>query len=85
MKIAIVGCGAAGSVFASYLKAGGDDIYMIDLNRAHMKAVAENGLLFKYPGGEKRFIFVTNAPAGGPPPPHFPPKRAEPIAPLRIF
>ena len=64
MKIAIVGCGAAGSVFASYLKSGGDDIYMIDLNRAHMEAVAENGLLFRYPGG----IDIRIAPASTPPP-----------------
>ena len=66
MKIAIVGCGAAGSVFASYLKSGGDDIYMIDLNRAHMEAVAENGLLFRYPGGEKRITgFHASTDVGG--------------------
>ena len=66
MKIAIVGCGAAGSVFASYLKAGGDDIYMIDLNKEHMDAVAEKGLLFRYPGGEKLLTgFHTSTDAAG--------------------
>ena len=39
MKIGILGCGATGSVFASYLRMGGaDDIWLIDLNKAHMDA-----------------------------------------------
>ena len=37
MKIGILGCGATGSVFASYLRMGSaDDIWLIDLNKAHM-------------------------------------------------
>ena len=46
MKIAMYGSGAAGSVFASYLRAGGADIILIDRYEAHMKAVAEKGMTF---------------------------------------
>lgn len=36
MKVAILGSGATGSAFAAYMKLGGiDDIWLIDLNRAH--------------------------------------------------
>ena len=46
MKIAMYGSGAAGSVFASYLRNGGADIILIDRYEAHMKNVAENGMSF---------------------------------------
>ena len=36
MKIAMYGSGAAGSVFASYLRNGGADIILIDRYQAHM-------------------------------------------------
>ena len=53
MRIAILGSGAAGSVFAAYLKKGGaDDITLVDLYKAHMDAIAENGLKFRCPEGE---------------------------------
>ena len=53
MKIAMLGSGAAGSVFAAYLKKGGaDDITLIDLYQQHMDAVAERGLTLKCPDGE---------------------------------
>ena len=43
MKFAMYGSGAAGSVFASYLRKGGADIILIDRYEAHMKKVAEEG------------------------------------------
>ena len=53
MRIAILGSGAAGSVFASYLKKGGaDDITLVDLYKAHLDKIAADGLTFRYPGGE---------------------------------
>ena len=53
MKIAILGSGAAGSVFAAYLRKGGaDDITLVDLYKAHMDAIAEKGLHFTCPEGE---------------------------------
>lgn len=53
MKIGILGCGATGSVFAAYLKKGGaEDIWLIDLNREHMDAVRDQGLIMKDHNGE---------------------------------
>lgn len=53
MRIAILGSGAAGSVFAAYLKKGGaDDITLVDLYKAHMDTIAEKGLVFRCPEGE---------------------------------
>lgn len=46
MKIAMIGSGAAGSVFAAYLKMGGADMYLVDKYKAHMDAIAANGLRF---------------------------------------
>ena len=54
MKVAILGSGATGSAFAAYMKLGGiDDIWLIDLNRAHMDAVRDHGLIFKDHNGER--------------------------------
>ena len=45
MKIAMIGSGAAGSVFASYLKKGGaEEVWLVDPNKAHMDKVAKDGL-----------------------------------------
>lgn len=52
MKIAMIGSGAAGSVFASYLRLGGADMYLVDLNKAHMDKVAADGMVFRTPEGE---------------------------------
>ncbi len=53
MKIAMIGSGAAGSVFASYLTLGGaDNIWLVDPYKAHMDKIAADGLKFKDPSGE---------------------------------
>lgn len=55
MKIAMIGSGAAGSVFAGYLKRGGaDDITLVDLYKDHMDKIAKDGLIMKDPTGEYR-------------------------------
>lgn len=46
MKIAMVGCGAAGSCFAGYLRKGNADITLVDMYKAHMDAIRDNGLEF---------------------------------------
>lgn len=46
MKIAMVGSGAAGSVFASYLRRGGADMTLVDPFKAHMDKVAADGMDF---------------------------------------
>ncbi len=52
MKIAMIGSGAAGSVFASYLKRGGADLYLVDRYKAHMDKIAEDGMTFITPEGQ---------------------------------
>lgn len=46
MKIAMIGSGAAGSVFASYLRIGGADITLVDPYKEHMDKVAKDGMTF---------------------------------------
>lgn len=53
MKIAMIGSGAAGSVFAAYLKAGGAELWLVDRYKAHMDKIAADGLRFISPEGEK--------------------------------
>ena len=53
MKIAMVGSGAAGSVFAAYLRKGGAEMTLVDRFQAHMDACREKGLLFVSPQGEE--------------------------------
>ena len=47
MKIAMIGSGAAGSVFASYLRRGGADMTLVDVYKAHMDKVAADGMTFR--------------------------------------
>lgn len=52
MKIVMLGSGAAGSCFASFLRKGGaDDITLVDLYKAHMDKVAADGMDFTDPTG----------------------------------
>lgn len=53
MKIAMIGSGAAGSVFAAYLRRGGAELTLVDRYKAHMDACRERGLLFVTPEGEE--------------------------------
>ena len=46
MKIAMIGSGAAGSVFASYLRKGGADMTLVDPYKAHMDKIAADGMKF---------------------------------------
>jgi len=46
MKFAMYGSGAAGSVFASYMRRGGADIILIDRYEEHMKKIAADGMTF---------------------------------------
>ena len=53
MKIAMIGSGAAGSVFAAYLRRGGAELSLVDRYKAHMDICRERGLLFVTPEGEE--------------------------------
>ncbi len=46
MKIAMIGSGAAGSVFASYLRRGGADMTLVDPYKEHMEKIAKDGMTF---------------------------------------
>lgn len=54
MKVAMIGSGAAGSVFAAYLRCGGAELYLVDRYKAHMDAIASQGLVFRCRGEEQR-------------------------------
>ena len=61
MKIAMYGSGAAGSVFASYLRKGGADMILIDRYKEHMDKVAKDGMKFtihQQEGGEYKDIIT---------------------------
>ena len=63
MKIAMIGSGAAGSVFAAYLKKGGADLYLVDRYKAHMDKIAADGLTFVSPSGEEVLTGFITAPS----------------------
>lgn len=54
MKIAIVGCGAMGSVYAALLASSGQDVLVVDRWAAHIDAINSNGLHLEGPQGTKR-------------------------------
>lgn len=63
MKIAMIGSGAAGSVFACYLRKGGAELSLVDRYKAHMDACRDRGLVFVTPGGEELLTGFRTAPS----------------------
>ncbi len=53
MKIAIVGTGAMGSVYAALLGAAGHEVWAVDRWRAHIAAIAKNGLRLEGASGDR--------------------------------
>ncbi len=53
MRIAIVGTGAMGSVYAGLLAAAGNDVVAIDHNLKHVEAIASNGLRVEGCSGDR--------------------------------
>ncbi|SSW62337.1 2-dehydropantoate 2-reductase [Achromobacter veterisilvae] len=53
MKIAIMGCGAMGSVYAGLLAAGGHDVLAIDHWAEHVEAMAARGLRVEGASGDR--------------------------------
>jgi len=62
MKIAMIGSGAAGSVFASYLNKGGAELTLVDRYKAHMDKIAADGMVFRSPVGEEILTGFRTAP-----------------------
>lgn len=53
MKIAVVGCGAMGSVYAGLLAAAGHDVWAVDTWREHVEAMKKNGLRVEGASGDR--------------------------------
>jgi 2-dehydropantoate 2-reductase len=55
MKIGVVGAGAMGSLFGARLvEAGGADVVLVDVDKAHIDAIREKGLAFESRPGSRR-------------------------------
>jgi 2-dehydropantoate 2-reductase len=52
-KIAIVGCGAMGSVYAALMASAGHDVYGVTLWEAHARAMERDGLRLEGASGER--------------------------------
>jgi 2-dehydropantoate 2-reductase len=53
MKIAVIGCGAMGSIYAAKLAAAGNEVLAIDRYQAGIDAIARNGLRVTGPGSDQ--------------------------------
>jgi len=53
VKIAIVGCGAMGSVYAALFASAGHEVWAIDAWREHVEAMRERGLRLEGASGER--------------------------------
>ena len=53
MKIAVVGCGAMGSVYASVLAQAGNEVLVVDRWQAHVDAINRHGLRLEGPTGDR--------------------------------
>ncbi|MFV0315935.1 MAG: ketopantoate reductase family protein [Microthrixaceae bacterium] len=51
-RIAVVGCGAMGSVYAARLTAAGKDVLVVDRWAEHVRAIRQHGLVVSGPDGE---------------------------------
>jgi 2-dehydropantoate 2-reductase len=67
MKIAVLGCGAMGSVYATLLGAAGHEIWAVDAWREHVDAMRANGLRLEGASGDHtvRVNATTNAADAG--------------------
>jgi 2-dehydropantoate 2-reductase len=68
VKIAIVGCGAMGSVYAGLFASVGHEVWAIDRWREHVEAIRANGLRLEGKSGDRtvRIHATTDATEAGP-------------------
>ena len=68
MKIAIVGCGAMGSVYAGLFASAGHEVWAIDRWTEHVEAMKKNGLRLEGKAGDRtvKVHATTNAKDAGP-------------------
>lgn len=65
MKIAVIGCGAMGSIYAAKLAAVGNDVLAIDRGADHIGRIARDGLRITGPGDEQ--VVALRAATSAPP------------------
>ena len=53
MKVAVVGCGAMGSVYSGLLASAGNDVLVVDGWQAHVDAIKANGLRVEGASGDR--------------------------------
>ncbi|MBO68580.1 MAG: 2-dehydropantoate 2-reductase [Acidiferrobacteraceae bacterium] len=53
MKIAIIGVGAMGSVYAGLLADAGNEVWIVDLRKDYLEAIQKNGLRIKGASGDR--------------------------------
>jgi len=53
MKIAILGCGAMGSIYAGLLASAGNDVWAVDIWREHVEAIRASGLRVEGASGDR--------------------------------
>ncbi|MES2414107.1 MAG: 2-dehydropantoate 2-reductase [Pseudomonadota bacterium] len=53
MKVAIVGCGAMGSIYAGLLASAGNEVLVVDGWRAHVEAIRTHGLRLEGASGDR--------------------------------
>jgi 2-dehydropantoate 2-reductase len=64
VKVAVVGAGAMGSVYAGLLAAAGNDVWAIDPAREHIEAIRERGLRVEGASGDRTVrLHATTDPA----------------------
>src|SRR5579859_4718276 len=68
MKVAVVGCGAMGSVYAALLGNAGHEVWAIDNWKEHVEAMKANGLRLEGASGDHtvRVHATTDAAQAGP-------------------
>ena len=68
MKVAVVGCGAMGSVYAALLADAGHEVWAIDTWKEHVDAMKANGLRLEGASGDRtvRVNATTDAAEAGP-------------------
>jgi 2-dehydropantoate 2-reductase len=66
MKIAVVGCGAMGSVYAGLLAAAGHEVWAIDRWREHVEAIRARGLRVEGASGDRRVALHATTDAAAP-------------------
>ena len=59
LKIAVIGAGAMGSIYAVMMAEAGHEVWAVDSWQAHVEAINASGLRLEGPGGDRRLTSIT--------------------------